>query len=489
MQALFGRCTFVVMKILLWTSRLIVGTIFILSGLIKANDPHGFSYKLEEYFEVFAHDLTHKTEMVMTEDGEKLKDEPCAEAFKDAMYSKEDIQLQEKDYAAGVPFLLNMFSFFGDNALALAIFICVLEIALGLSLLHGVFLRWSVWLLLLLTVFFSFLTFYSAYYEKVTDCGCFGDALKLTPWQSFYKDIFLLVFILPMFIWQRTMAKAKESNAARLAMLTASSIGMAALCGLQFDWWLPAVLLGVFHLIFEAGRAWKPSSGANWGMALALVITTGFSLYCSAFEPVKDYRAWAVGKDIREGATFVPDRVSVQMVYVRKSDCLEVRQPTDNWDWLDSTFEATHLFWKQDQTILEKGQEPGIKDITLRDSYSGEEYGDSLFKTKGYVLLGAYNHLNEASASVVKDQKALIPTARNAGILYLLAAPDFDEVLNEFKNENQLDIPVCFNDEKALKTILRSNGGLVLIKDGKVVAKWAARNLPSPDDLSSLLQR
>ncbi|MDA0309320.1 MAG: hypothetical protein O3C46_01225, partial [Bacteroidetes bacterium] len=102
---------------------------------------------------------------------------------------------------------------------------------------------------------------------------------------------------------------------------------------------------------------------------------------------------------------------------------------------------------------------------------------------------GAYNHLNEASASVIEAQKALIPTARNAGILYLLAAPDFDEVLNEFKNENQLDIPLCFNDEKALKTILRSNGGLVLIKDGKVVAKWAARNLPSPDDLSSLLQR
>jgi uncharacterized membrane protein YphA (DoxX/SURF4 family) len=477
------------MKILLWTSRLVVGTIFILSGLIKANDPYGFSYKLGEYFEVFAHDLTHKTDLVLTEDGEKMKNEPCAEAFKDALYAKEEVRMEESEYAAGVPLMLNVFSLFEENALALAIFICVLEIALGLALLHGVYLRWSAWLLLLLTVFFSFLTFYSAYFEKVTDCGCFGDALKLTPWQSFYKDIFLLVFILPLFIKQSALAKAKESNASRLAMLSASALGMAALCGLQFDWWLPAVLLGVFHLLFEASRAWKPKSGAHWGMVAALLLSTGFSVYCSAYEPVKDYRAWAIGKDIREGAVFTPDRVAVQMVYVRKSDCLEVRQPTENWDWLDSTFEATHLFWKQDQTVLEKGKEPGIKDITLRDPYTGEEFRDSLFNSKGFVLLGVFNHLEDASESVVEAQKALIPVARNSGVLYLLAAPEFDEVLNEYKNENQMDIPVCFNDEKALKTILRSNGGLVLIQNGKVIGKWAARSLPSPEALSSLLQR
>ena len=129
------------MKILLWTARLIVGTIFILSGLIKANDPHGFSYKLKEYFEVFAQDLTHRTEMVLTEDGEKLKNEPCAESLKDKMYAKEEVRLDESEYAVGVPVLLNVFSFFEKNALTMAIFICVLEIALGLSLLHGVYLR------------------------------------------------------------------------------------------------------------------------------------------------------------------------------------------------------------------------------------------------------------------------------------------------------------------------------------------------------------
>jgi uncharacterized membrane protein YphA (DoxX/SURF4 family) len=144
------------MKILLWTSRLVVGTIFILSGLIKANDPYGFSYKLGEYFEVFAHDLTHKTDLVLTEDGEKMKNEPCAEAFKDALYAKEEVRMEESEYAAGVPLMLNVFSLFEKNALALAIFICVLEIALGLALLHGVYLRWSAWLLLLLTVFLLF---------------------------------------------------------------------------------------------------------------------------------------------------------------------------------------------------------------------------------------------------------------------------------------------------------------------------------------------
>jgi len=470
------------MKILLWTARLIVGTIFILSGLIKANDPHGFSYKLKEYFEVFAQDLTHRTEMVLTEDGEKLKNEPCAESLKDKMYAKEEVRLDESEYAVGVPVLLNVFSFFEKNALTMAIFICVLEIALGLSLLHGVYLRWSAWLLLLLTVFFSFLTFYSAYYEKVTDCGCFGDALKLSPWQSFYKDIFLLIFILPLFL------KQKESKSWRLALLAASSLGMAALCGLVFDWWLPALLLGGFHLLFEISRAWKPKNGLHWGMALALIVSTGFSLYCASYEPLKDYRAWAIGKDIREGAEFKSDRVEVQMVYVRKSDCLEIRQSTDNWDWFDSTFEATHLFWKQDQTVLEKGNEPGIKDITLRDPFTGEEFKDSLFNSKGFALLGVFNQLTESSESVILAHKALIPVARNNQVLYLLAAPEFEDILNEYKNENQLDIPVCFNDEKALKTILRSNGGLVLIQNGKVVGKWAARSLPSPEELTALLQ-
>src|SRR6187402_812278 len=131
---------------LVWFCRIAVGLLFIFSGLIKINDPLGFSYKLEEYFEVF-----HIT-------------------------------------------------FLNDLAVTIAVILCALEIILGFALLIGVRAKQVAWGLLLLIIFFSFLTFYSAYFKVVQTCGCFGDAIPLTPWQSFSKDLILLILIVFLFI-------------------------------------------------------------------------------------------------------------------------------------------------------------------------------------------------------------------------------------------------------------------------------------------------
>ena len=135
------------MKYLVHISRVLVGALFIISGLIKLNDPLGFSYKLQEYFSA-------------------------------------DV--------LNIPFL-------EPYALAIALFTVILEVVLGVFLLIGYKPKFTVWSLLGLIVFFTFLTFYSAYFDKVKDCGCFGDALKLTPWESFTKDVVLLVLILIIF--------------------------------------------------------------------------------------------------------------------------------------------------------------------------------------------------------------------------------------------------------------------------------------------------
>ena len=134
------------MRKLVWICRILVGLLFIFSGLIKINDPLGFSYKLEEYFDVFH------------------------------------------------------ISFLGSFALSIAIILCSLEIILGFALLIGVRARSVAWGLLLLIIFFAFLTFYSAYFKVVQTCGCFGDAIPLTPWQSFSKDLVLLLLITIIFI-------------------------------------------------------------------------------------------------------------------------------------------------------------------------------------------------------------------------------------------------------------------------------------------------
>src|SRR6201991_4196526 len=133
----------------IWFCRIGVGLLFIFSGLIKANDPLGFSYKLQEYFEVF-----HIT-------------------------------------------------FLNGLALSMAVLLCALEMILGFALLIGARAKQVAWGLLLIIIFFAFLTFYSAFFKVVQTCGCFGDAIPLTPWQSFSKDLVLLLLIIVLFINRR----------------------------------------------------------------------------------------------------------------------------------------------------------------------------------------------------------------------------------------------------------------------------------------------
>src|SRR5688500_6716153 len=181
---------------------LFVGVLFIFSGLIKINDPVGTAIKLEEYFEVFSEDIG------------------------------------------------SFFLIFKPYALFLSVLLNTLEIVLGVALL----LRWQLKNVLIalvtIIVFFTFLTFYSAYFNKVTDCGCFGDAIKLTPWQSFTKDIILLVFIVPIF-WQRKKIR-------------------------------PMLARGADNVV----------------MLVSTLAATAFTLYCYLHLPVIDFRPYKVGTNL-----------------------------------------------------------------------------------------------------------------------------------------------------------------------------------------------
>lgn len=168
------------MKILAHISRVIVGLLFIFSGAIKLNDPLGTQYKLEEYFEVFATDFSHFQHF----------------------------------FEALIPF-----------ALYFSVFLCAAEVVLGIALLVGYKPKTTSWLLLLIIVFFTFLTFYSAYFNKVTDCGCFGAAIKLTPWTSFGKDVFLLILIL-IILYKRKIFKSQPTGII-VALSTLASLGVA----------------------------------------------------------------------------------------------------------------------------------------------------------------------------------------------------------------------------------------------------------------------
>ena len=185
-------------------SRLFVGLLFIISGLIKLNDPLGFSYKLAEYF------------------GEPV---------------------------FNLPFLVPF-------SLTIALFLVILEVVLGVMLLLGYKTKNTVFCLLILVVFFSFLTFYSAYFDVVKDCGCFGDALHLTPWQSFTKDVVLLFFILVLFFNQK-LVKPLFS----IKIVSFLAIISFVLCGFMGYWVLN-------HLPIIDFRPYKVGTNIQKGMEI-----------------------------------------------------------------------------------------------------------------------------------------------------------------------------------------------------------------------------
>lgn len=204
-------------QVILGAIRAIVGGLFIFSGLIKVNDPVGTAIKLEEYFDVFSRDIA------------------------------------------------SFFEVFKGIALPIAVFLVVVEVVLGIMILVGWRIKAAVYFLLVMIIFFTFLTFYSAYFDKVTDCGCFGDAIKLTPWESFYKDIFLLVLILILFIFRKDL----QDNAAiwsRYVVLT--SLVLSLLLAILAIRNLPFIDFRAFKVGVNIGEAMQPSAPLEYSYVM-----------------------------------------------------------------------------------------------------------------------------------------------------------------------------------------------------------------------------
>jgi len=373
------------MKYLVIFSRFIVGVLFIISGLIKANDPLGFSYKLEEYFAVFGWD------------------------------------------------------FFKPMALSLSVAITVFEIICGVAVLIGSRMRLFAWLLLLMILFFTFLTFYSAYFNKVTDCGCFGDALHLTPWQSFSKDIILLIFILPIFLWKdriNPMFGSKADN---------------------------GLILGTTALSF-------------W-----------FNLHCINHLPIKDFRPYKIGTNlIKEMA--IPDGAPVdeyetKLVYKNKKTGDKKEFTTTEYSKASYLWEDT-LTWAWDTTLtklIKEGFKPHIHDFNITNN-EGENVTQNVLNKPGYTLLIINYNLNKSSKEHQPEINKLVSECEKTGISVIGLTASVSES-EAFRHEVQAMYPYYTTDETALKTVVRSNPGLVLLKQGTVVNMWHHNDVPTIDKL------
>jgi uncharacterized membrane protein YphA (DoxX/SURF4 family) len=363
------------MKLLTQISRILVGVLFIISGLIKANDTIGFSYKLVEYFEIF-----------------------------------------------------NM-HFFVDYAVSMTMFICIFEIMVGIALLIGAYTRLNMWLLLLMIVFFTLLTGYSAITNKVTDCGCFGDAIKLKPVESFLKDVLLLVFILIMFIGQKHIKP------------------------IVFNKTIVSIALGV-----------------------SLLVITFFTFNTYMFLPKIDFLPYKVGNDIGQLMTLPPDakRDSVVMVFIYEKDGKQFEFGVNEVGNVDDTYKFVDRI---DKVIVEGDKAP-IHDFKLFD-VNGQDYTDTLLLQKGFKMILVQTNILKSRTGIEPQIAQLANDCALAGIpFWALTNTNLTEV-EPYRHEHQFAFNYYNMDVTPLKSMVRSNPGLLLMKDNVVIKKWSAYGIPT----------
>lgn len=367
-------------------ARVLVGGLFIFSGFIKANDPLGFSYKLEEYFEVFKADTG-----------------------------------------------FGFFEWFAHIALPLAIIICASEIILGILLLIGYKRNLTLWLLFAQIAFFTFLTFYSACFNKVTHCGCFGDFLKLKPWESFWKDVALMILI--------TLLFAGKENINEIAR---------------------PLILSTITLI-------------------GVILSFGFPVWAYRNLPPLDFRAYAPGMSIKEnmkaGADYQPAKYETRFLY-KNLKSGEVKEfDMKNYPWQDT------LNWAHDSTmnvlIQDAINPPKITDLSINGPNG--DVKDSLLNDKGYSFwLVVYDlKKTEDDATLHAKINDFYTLATKNGNKFIALSASGEKDVNDFKHAHNALYDFYSVDAIVLKTMIRSNPGLMLMKDGVVIANWHHNNFPT----------
>ncbi|MGB3152316.1 MAG: BT_3928 family protein [Maribacter sp.] len=353
------------MRYLIGVVRIFVGILFIISGFIKLNDPVGFSFKLEEYFSQGVLDLP-----------------------------------------VFVPY-----------ALAISITVVILEVLLGVLLILGIKVKFTIWSLLGMIVFFTFLTFYSAYFNKVTDCGCFGDAIKLTPWESFTKDVVLLVLILLLFFGQKYIVPLFRPFVTKVILL--------------------------------------------FSIALSIV----YVYYVLNHLPVIDFRPYEVGKNIEEGMGVPEGAPKAVFEYAWK---FNVNGKEDiivtNGDYPTVDGEFIGVETKE----IQKGYEPPIHDFTIEQE--GEDYTASLLQEPKLVAVIAYD-LRKSDEDVFGEIKIITDYAIEKGYKVIGMSASGSDQTDVLINEYKLNFDFYFTDETTLKTIVRSNPGVLVLKKGTITQK------------------
>jgi uncharacterized membrane protein YphA (DoxX/SURF4 family) len=355
--------------------RILVGLVFVFSGFVKGVDPLGTVYRMNDYFIAF-----------------------------------------------GIPWAMTF-------SLVLTIFLITLEFLVGISLLFNLHIKWTSWVLLPLMTYFTVLTLFDALYNLVPDCGCFGDAVKLTNVQTFIKNLVLMGFVIPIFVWRK--------------------------------------------------RYKAPLSGWSQGLLILGLSAcfAGMSVYAYRHLPLIDFMDWKVGSQVNHGAA-APVKFYVTYKNIRTGETKEYLAP--DYPWNDSVWMSQWVFVSQrtadDGTI-------GVMSLLIEDETGGDNTAAFLGIPDYHFIVVAYD-LAKADTVGLEKLDRLFVVAAEEGYSMIAITSTLPAETNAIREKFRLEMPFYYADDVVLKTMVRSNPGLILLNNGVVVKKWAWRDIPGWDAIN-----
>ena len=370
------------MKYLLWTARILFGLVFIFSGFVKVIDPLGSAYKFQDYFLAFE-----------------------------------------------TPWLF-------PTALPLSILMSSLELVIGVAVLMGLKMRYSAWGALLFMGFFTPLTLYIALTDPVPDCGCFGDAIIISNWDTFYKNVFILAAAILVFVYRKKIRPLWSETK---------------------DWYL---------------------------VGATSLMVVGLSFYCLAYLPIIDFRPWKVGNDIREQLTPTEEVADTFLIFENQETGETSEYPVNDYPWDDPEWSALWTYKDQRREVTQPFIEAPITNFYIEDEFGFDLTEPILYEEDYQFMVVAYNLETTRAKTFVRKINPLALEAENHGYPFFVLTGASFENIDAFRHEYQTPYPFYQSDAIALKTIIRSNPGLLLLKDGVVIAKWPHRRIPTFNQIS-----
>lgn len=370
----------------LWLNicRFSLALVFILSGFVKAVDPIGTQYKIQDYLVALG----------------------WSEVFPDFL-----------------PFLI-------------AVLLGVVEFCLGVYLFFGIRRIITPRALVLIMSFMTPLTLWLAIDEPISDCGCFGDAIVLSNWQTFWKNVLLLVASITVLKWRK-----------RIFPLVTT----------RLDW-----SIGLYGFLF----------------------VLGVTCYCYYKLPIFDFRPYYIGADIRKGMEIPegkhPTVYETRFIMQKDGEVKEFgldEYPDSTWTFVDTRL-----------VVKEKGYEPPIHDFSIIRQEDGEDITDMVLDDENYTLLLVAHQMELADDSSIDLINELYDYSLKYGYSFYCLTSSSDEDILRWQNSTGAEYPFCLMDNTTLRTMVRSNPGVILLQKGKVLNKWGVNEIPDEYQLNGPLE-